>query len=128
MASAWSAVSSKGKLEANAWYSSLARGQGRSAPRLPLRVQIQQLGGHVANLLGGALASLGPLIGAKLVQRCALGRGARIPRHQVQLLHRHVQLVAAGIFEHHELAVLPRHLHDLQTHVAAHAVFFMDHR
>ena len=58
----------------------LARGQGGSALRLPLRVQIQQLGGDVADLVGGALARLGPLVGAELVQRRALGRGARVAR------------------------------------------------
>ena len=127
MASAWSAVSSKGKLDANAWYSSSRDGSGGSAPRLPLRVQVQQFGGDVADLVGGALARLGPLVGAQLVQRGALGRGARIARDQVQLLHGHVQLVAAGVFEHHELAVLAGHLHDLQADIAAHAVFLVDH-
>ena len=62
------------------------------------------------------------------MQRRALGRGARVARDQVQLLHGHVQLVAAGVFEHHELAVLAGHLHDLQADVAAHAVFLVDHR
>ena len=127
MASAWSAVSSKGKLLAKAWYSSSRVGSGGPASRLALRVQVEQFRGHVADLLGGALARLGPLIRAELVQRRALGRRARIARHQVQLLHRHVQLVAAGVFEHHEFAVLAGHLHDLQADVAADAVFFVHH-
>ena len=46
----------------------------------------------------------------------------------MQLLHGHVQLVAAGVFEHHELAVLAGDLHDLQPDVPAHAVLFVDHR
>ncbi len=44
------------------------------------------------------------------------------------MLHRHVQLVAARVFEHHELAVLPGDLHDLQPEVTAHTVFFVHHR
>ena len=102
--------------------------QRRAALRLALRVQVQQLRGHVADLVGGAFARLGPLIGAELVQRRAFGRGARIARDQVQLLHGHVQLVAAGVFEHHELAVLAGDLHDLQAEVAADAIFFMHDR
>ena len=54
----------------------LALRQRRPALRLALRVQVQQLGGHVADLVGGALARLGPLIGAELVQRRAFRRGA----------------------------------------------------
>ena len=43
-------------------------------------------------------------------------------------MHRHIELVAAGVFEHHELAVLAGHLHDLQALVAAHSIFFMNDR
>ena len=128
MASAWSAVSSNGKLLAKAWYSCSSHGSCGPALRLALRVQVQQFGGHVADLVGGALARLGPLIGAELVQRRAFGRGAGVARDQVQLLHGHVQLVAARVFEHHELAVLSGDLHDLQADVAADAVFFVHHR
>ena len=101
--------------------------QRRALARLALRVQVEQFRGHVADLLGGALARLGPLIGAELVQRRAFGRRAGVARDQVQLLHRHVELVAAGVFEHHELAVLAGHLHDLQADVAADAVFLVHH-
>ena len=128
MASAWSAVSSNGKAARERLVFQLALRQGRAALRLALRVQVEQLGGDVADLVGGALARLRPLVGAELVQRRAFGRGAGIARDQVQLLHRHVELVAAGVFEHHELAVLPGDLHDLQADVAADAVFFVDHR
>jgi hypothetical protein len=46
----------------------------------------------------------------------------------MQLLHRHVEFVAAGVFKHHELAILARHLHDLQAQVATHAIFLVHHR
>ena len=58
----------------------------------------------------------------------ALGRGAGVARYEVQLLHRHVELVAARVFEHQELAVLAGDLHHLQADVAAHAVFFVHDR
>ncbi len=105
----------------------LTGGQRGATPRLALRVQVEQFRGHVADLVGGTLARLGPLIGPELVQRRALGRGARIARDQVQLLHGHVELVATGVLEHHELAVLSGHLHDLQADVASHSVFFVNH-
>jgi hypothetical protein len=66
--------------------------QARTALCLALRVQVEQLGRDIADLVGGAFARLGPLVGAELVQRRALGRRARITRHQVQLLHGHVSL------------------------------------
>ena len=46
----------------------------------------------------------------------------------MQLLHGHVQLVAAGVFEHHEFAILAGDLHDLQPDVPANAVLLVDHR
>ena len=46
----------------------------------------------------------------------------------MQRLHRDVDAVAVEILEHQELAVLARHLHGLQSHVAPDAVFLVHHR
>src|SRR6185437_1516893 len=43
--------------------------------RLASRIEVQELRGDIADLIRGALAGLGPLVRAELVQRRALGRG-----------------------------------------------------
>ena len=84
IACAWSSVSSNGKALANAWYSSSGSGRCEARLRLAARVQVEQLRGHVADLLGGAPARPRPLVGAELVQRRVLGRCPGVAAHQVQ--------------------------------------------
>ena len=60
------------------------------------------------------------------MQRRVLGRRAAVARHEVQAQHRHVELVAAGVFEQQELG---RHAFDVerrQAAVAADAVVLVD--
>ena len=70
------------------------------------RVQVEQLGRRVADPLR-ARARLLPLVAAELVQRRGFGRRAGVAADALERLHRHVQLVAVGVFEHQELAVVP---------------------
>ena len=110
---------------------SRARGSGRREAllRLAARVQVEQLRGHVADLLGGALARARPLIGAELVQRRALGRGAGVAADQVQRVHRHVDAVAVLVLEHQELAAAARRSPSAcRPDVAADAVLLVHHR
>ena len=74
----------------------------RGAPR----VEVQQLGGGVAHLLGGLAPRLFPLARAELVQRRLLGAHAGVARDQVQLRDRHVELRLVGVLEVQELARL----------------------
>jgi hypothetical protein len=68
-----------------------------------LGVEVQQLGGGIPRLLGGFALRFVPLVGAEPVQRRFFGGCAAVARHEVQAQHRHVELVAAGVFEQQEL-------------------------
>ncbi len=106
----------------------LARQHVRALAGGAARIQIQELRGDVANALRRLAARLLPLLAAELVQRRGLGRRAGIARHQVQRLHRHIQLVAVGIFEHQEFAGVAGDVHGLQPDVASDAVGLVHHR
>ncbi len=64
-----------------------------------LGIQVQQLGGGVAGLLHGAALALVPRAIAQPVQRCTIRCAAAVATDQMQLRHRHIQLVAPGIFQ-----------------------------
>jgi hypothetical protein len=70
-------------------------------------VQVQQLGGGVAHLLGGLALGLLPLARAQPVQRRLVGADAGVAADQVQLRHRHVQRGLVGVLEVQELAGPP---------------------
>jgi hypothetical protein len=105
-----------------------ARREAQAATRLALRVEVEELRGDVADLLRGASARARPLVGSELVQRRGFRCAARIARDAVQGMHRHVEPVAALVFEHEELARLPADLHRLQADIAADAVLLVHHR
>jgi hypothetical protein len=70
-------------------------------------VDVQQLGGGVAHLLGGLAFGLFPLAAAQLVQRGLVGAHAGVAADQVQLAHRHVQRGLVGVFQVQELLQRP---------------------
>ena len=96
------------------------------------RIQVQQLGGGVAHLLGGLAPGLVPLAGAEPVQRCFLGADAGVARDQMELRDRHVERGLVGVFEVQELAGAPilsiREVDALQARIAPDAVVRMHHR
>ncbi len=96
--------------------------------RRAARVNIEQLGGNVADLLDGAPLGAGPLIAAEPVQRGIFGRRAGVARDQVESMHRHIQLVAIRILEVQEFGRNPERLECRQPEVTADAVFFMYNR
>ena len=74
-----------------------------------------------------ALARLLPLIAAEPVQRRGLGGSTGITTDSLERLHRHVQLVVAGVLEQQELG---RHAADVHRHeaaVAADAIVLVHH-
>jgi hypothetical protein len=99
----------------------------RALPGGAAGIQIQEFGGDVANALRRLAPRFLPLFAAELVQRGGFGRRAGVARHQMQRLHRHVQLVAVGILEHQEFTGVAGDVHGLQPDVAAHAVGFVHH-
>jgi hypothetical protein len=98
-------------------------------------VDVQQLGGGVAHLLGGLAPGLVPLAAAQLVQRRLVGADAGVAADQLQLADRHVQRGLVGVFEVQELLqcrfavrVLLAQVQVDQAPVAADAVGGMHHR
>jgi hypothetical protein len=92
-------------------------------------VDVQQLGGGVAHLLGGLAPGFFPLAAAQLVQRRLVGADAGVAADQLQLADRHVQRGLVGVFEVQELLqcrlavrVLLAQVQVDQTPVAADAV------
>ena len=94
----------------------------RALPRRAARIQVQQFRGDIADALCGLAARLLPLLAAELVKRRGFRRRARVAGHEVQRLHRNIQLVAVGVFEHQKFAGVPGDVHGLQSDVAADAV------
>ncbi len=91
-------------------------------------MDVEQLGGHVARPLHGFLLGFAPLFGAEFVQRRVFGADAGIAADQMQGGYRHVNLVAAGVFQHQELGFDAADGQGLQAQVTADAVFLVHHR
>jgi hypothetical protein len=102
MAARWSAVSSKPKSLAKA-RSRAAVAEGMAFARGAAGVDVEQLGGRVAHLLGGLALGLFPLAAAQLVQRRLVGAHAGVAADQVQLADRHVEHGLVGVFQVQEL-------------------------
>jgi len=93
-----------------------------------LGIQMEQLGGRVAHLLGGLLFGFFPLAAAEPVQRDRLRVGAAVAADQMQLRHRHIQRVAAGVFEMQELGFTFSQVEVGEADIAADAVLLVYHR
>src|SRR3546814_4930976 len=73
-------------------------------------------------LLARLALRLGPAVRAKAVQRRVLGFGAGIAVDQVQRRDRHVEFVAAGVFEHQIFGLDAARVELLQTDETTDAV------
>ena len=73
--------------------------EGMALARGAARVDVEQLGGRVAHLLGGLALGLVPLARAQLVQRRLVGADAGVAAHQVQLAHGHVERGLVGVLQ-----------------------------
>ena len=96
--------------------------------RLAAGVDIQQLGGYVADFFRGLALGLFPLIRAQAMQRRGLVRRAGVATDQVQRGYRHIQFVLLGVLQGQ---VFLRHAADiqgLQPQVATDTVLFVHHR
>ena len=93
-----------------------------------LCVQVQQLGGGVAHLLHGAALGLVPGAAAQFVQRCRFRRAAAVTTDDVQLRDRHIQLVAARVFQQQEFVFALAEVEIDQSLIARDAVLLVHHR
>ncbi len=94
----------------------------------PARVQVQQLGGGIADLLRGAALGAFPLARTERMQRRGLRVGARIARDHMQLVDRHIQLAALVVVQMQEFLVALAHVERDQALVAADAVLAVHDR
>ena len=62
-------------------------------------VNVEQLGGGVAHLLGGAALGLFPLAAAQLVQRRFVGRDTGVAADELQLADGHVERGLVGVLQ-----------------------------
>src|SRR5690606_23114683 len=116
------------KLEREALVALVVELVANAAARGAFRVEVQQLGRDVARLLRGLALGLRPLIRAEAVQRRMLRVRARVARDEMQVVHGHVELVAARVFQHEELGQYAVDLEGLQTLITADAVILVDDR
>ena len=98
-------------------------------------VNVEQLGGRVAHLLGRLALGLVPLAGAQLVQRRLVRAHAGVAADELQLAHRHIQRGFVGVFQvqkllHFGLAIgqFVAQVQVDQAPVAANAVGRVHHR
>ena len=92
------------------------------------RIEVEQFGGGVADLLRGLLFGAVPIAAAEFVQRRLLGRNAAVAADEVQLCHRDIELVVAGVFQVQEFGLAFAQVEIGQAEVAADAVLRMHHR
>ena len=90
-------------------------------------VDVQQLGSHVAHLLGGLALGFLPGFRAQAVQRRQLIIAAGVAGDQVQVGYGHIELGAFGVFQGQELGHLIVHFQGRQALITAHAVVDMHH-
>jgi hypothetical protein len=135
MAAFWSAVSSKAEIGGKGLVVVRRVAEGMAFAGGAPGVDVQQLGGGVAHLLGGLAPGFFPLAAAELVQRRLVGADARVAADLLQLADRHVQHGFVGVFEVQELLqcrfavrVLLAQVQIDQAPVAADAVGGMHHR
>jgi hypothetical protein len=62
------------------------------------------------------------------MQGCRIRRSAGVTRHAIERVHRHVEEIAAGVFDDQEFRRVSGHLHDLQSAVAPDTVILVHDR
>ena len=78
--------------------------------------------------LRGSLLRLLPRIATELVQRRGLGRCARVPRDEVEGVHRYIEFVCVGVLEHQELVGEPANIERRKTDESSDAIFLVNDR
>jgi hypothetical protein len=91
-------------------------------------LNFQQLDRDVVRALGRLAPGLLPLLGTQPVQRRVLRVRSGVATDQMQIGDRNIELVAAGIGEHQKFGRRAAGLDELQTQIAADAVFLMHDR
>ncbi|MCY1416705.1 hypothetical protein D9M71_322210 [compost metagenome] len=92
------------------------------------RIDVEQFGGHIANLFGCLALGFLPDFRTQPVQwrQCVIAAG--IAGDQVQVGYRHIELGALGVFHGEEFGGLVVDFQGCQAQVAAHAVVDVHHR
>ena len=106
----------------------LVQSEGAAFAQCTLGIDVQQLGRGVAYCFRRLLLGFLPGIAAEAVNRCLLGRAAGVAADQVQLRHRHIELVGIGVFEQQEFVGAFAEVEIHQAPVPPDAVLHMHHR
>jgi hypothetical protein len=101
--------------------------EGVSGARLAPRVDLQQFGSDVADLLLRLAPRARPLIADEAVQCHGVGIDAGVAADHVERGHRHEQLGRLGVFDAQELGALAVDLERLQPEVAPDSVLEVHH-
>ena len=91
-------------------------------------VNVEQLGGNVADPLYCPFPGPRPLVAPQAMKRCVFGRCARIPRDKVEGVDGNIELVAVRILEMQEFAFRPAGFECRQSEVTPEAVLGVDDR
>ena len=125
----WSGVSRNGKASSSSRCHGRVRPEGVALGGLPGGVQLDQLGGDLADRLAGAALALGPVGAAEPVERGLLA--ADVAGDLVERVGRHVEPVrraaalGGAVLEHEVLAGRALHLALLHLDEAADAVLLV---
>jgi hypothetical protein len=96
--------------------------------RLPARLDLEQLGGDIANAFGGLALGFLPLLAAERMQGCGFWRCAGIAVDQMQLCDRHVELVALRVFDLEVFGAFAARVERDQSAIATDAVILVHDR
>ena len=102
--------------------------EGMALASRPLGIKVEQFRRRIAHLGGRAPLGFLPLAAAQTVQGCGFRRRAAVAADEVQLRHRHVELVVVGVFQQHEFRGTVAQIEIEQTLIAADAVVRVHHR
>ena len=91
-------------------------------------IEIEQFGGGVTDLQRRFLLGAIPVAAAELVQRRLLRGDAAVAADQVQLRHRHIELVVPGVLQVQKFGLAFAQVEVGEAQIAADAVLGVDHR
>ena len=94
---------------------------------LARRVKLQELAGHLAQLLFHTVANVAPRGSAQLVDFRSGALHTPVALHQVELFERQVEAILATVGDFHELAPLPGHLELANRNELSDSVLDMNH-
>ena len=117
----------EGKLLAEAGVVVVRGAEDRAGARFPARIDVEQLGGHIVDVLRRPPLRPVPLVGAEAVQRRVIAVCAGIAGNQVQRGDRYVEAALFGVVDGEKFLCVAVYLEGLETAIPADAVVGVHH-